>query len=114
MGDLLEEKQAVRLPNLLEPSEDQIFQTFHLFGLPYHLRTHIPVRVVWEAEMGGYVAYEEIFGWYGVGDTRRAAMRHLAEVIVEDFEDLQQDEDRLLPDLQAKLHLMREILVYAR
>ena len=61
--------------------------------------------------MGGYVAYDDMFDWYGVGDNVNMALRHLAEVIVEDYEDLEQNAERLFPNLREKLELMRRVLV---
>ena len=90
-----------------------VYSLDHLFDLPYRLRMSIPVRIVWEEEMGGYVAYDDMFGWYGVGDNVDIALRHLAEVIVEDYEDLEQNAQRLFPNLRKKLELMREVLFHA-
>lgn len=90
-----------------------IYSLNHLFDLPYRLRTSIPVRVLWEEEMGGYVVYDDMFDWYGVGDNVDMALRHLAEVIVEDYEDLEQNAERLFPNLRKKLELMRKVLFHA-
>jgi len=68
------------------------------------------VCIDWEEQMGGYVAYDDMFGWYGVGETEMAALCHLVDVVMEDYQDLEQNADRLLPDLEAKLHRMRKVL----
>ena len=91
-----------------------VYSLDHLFDLPYCLRTSIPVRVVWEEEMGSYVAYDDMFGWYGVGEKVDLALRHLAEVIVEDYEDLEQEAERLLPNLKKRFEEMRKVLFHAR
>lgn len=79
----------------------------------YQLREEIPVQVQWEEEMQCYVAYDHLFDWYGTGDSPNDAVRHLAEVLLEDYQDLNEMEGDLSPELQGKLSEMRRYILDA-
>jgi hypothetical protein len=85
----------------------------NLFDPQYRLRAAIPIRVQWEGPTGEFVAFDDIFNWHGIGATPAEAILHLTQVILEDFQDLQEWEPSLAPDLQQKLNLMREYITHA-
>lgn len=95
------------------PDAAGVIALTELYDDRYRLREYLPVRVEWETEMGAYVAYDDTFGWYGVGGSLGKAVQHLAEIIIEDYQDLIEDEDDLFPDLLIRLQHMRKIIIDA-
>lgn len=66
-----------------------------------NLRVVEPIKVTWEIVDGTYIADAPEIEDYGVGDTLEEAISDLRRSIVELFDDLHEDRDRLGPALQV-------------
>ena len=90
---------------------EQVISLNRLPDPAYRLRQSIPVRIQWDDVAKCYVAYDDIFDWYGMGDTPGDALAQLSEVILEDYLDLNELEDSLAPELTEKLTQMRSYVL---
>lgn len=71
------------------------------------LRCPISVSVSWSQEMQCYLAQDYVFHWHGQGDTVEEALQELADVIAEDYNDLQSWPGELSDPLQKRLAIMK-------
>jgi hypothetical protein len=78
------------------------------------LRSPISVSVSWSDEMRCYLAIDEVFSWHGQGDSVQEALQDLADVIAEDYEDLQGSPGELSEPLQERLNIMKRYFEDAR
>ncbi len=60
-----------------------------------------------------FVAYDDLFGWHGMGNTIQETLDDLAEVILEDYLDLLKWQHSMSQDLHKKLSLMRKYITHA-
>lgn len=71
------------------------------------LRCPISASVSWSEEMNSHLAVDYVFQWHGQGDSIQEALQDLADVIAEDYEDLQSWPGELSEPLQQRLTIMK-------
>jgi hypothetical protein len=75
-----------------------------------HLRQAIPAHVEWSAEMNCFLAIDDLFQWHGQGGSAQMALQDLANIIVEDYNELRNWQGTLSRPLQERLNTMKKYI----
>jgi hypothetical protein len=78
------------------------------------LRCPVPASVVWSQDMVCFLAVDYVFDWHGQGGTMQEALQDLADVITEDYLELNNWPGRLSKPLQTRLNIMKRYFEDAR